>query len=102
MRHQPLRGLTQALLQVEEYHPPEIVAALLRGVLARTEGPPVHFAAMLMFLHGQAKTAFDWNQRPFFLEFNTDDDAKRRALFRDLCAKIGVDPEPYLIDSPDA
>lgn len=89
-------GLTQALLQIETYHPPEIVAALLRGVLTRTHGPPVHFAAMLMFIHGKAKTAFDWEQRPFFLEFHTPDGAKRRALFRDLCAKIGVAPEPYL------
>ncbi len=91
-------GLTQALLQVEEFHPPRIIDALLRGVLTRSEGPPVHFAAMLMFVHGRAKSAFDWDQRPFFLEFNTDDGAKRRALFRDLCAKIGVDPERYLTE----
>jgi hypothetical protein len=89
-------GLTKALLQIEEFHPPQIVDALLRGVLHRTDGPPVHFAAMLMFIHGQAKSAFDWDQRPFFLEFNTDNGAKRRTLFRELCAKIGVEPEPYL------
>lgn len=65
-------------------------------MLHRTGGPPVHFAAMLMFLHGQAASAFDWDLRPFFLEFNTDDGAKRRALFRDLCTRIGVDPQPYL------
>lgn len=89
-------GLTQALLQIEEFHPPQIIDALLRGVLTRTEGQPVHFAAMLMFLHGKTQSAFDWDQRPFFLEFKTDDSAKRRALFRDLCARIGVDPEKYL------
>ncbi|MBL9199769.1 MAG: hypothetical protein JNL39_04640 [Opitutaceae bacterium] len=92
-------GLTQALAQVEEFHPPAIVDALLRGVLTRTDGPPVHFAAMLMFIHGKAKSAFDWDRRPFFLEFNTDDGEKRRALFRDLCSKIGVDPAPYLATS---
>lgn len=89
-------GLTQALLQIQTYHPPQIIDALLRGVLARTDGAPVHFAAMLMFLHGQAKTPFDWDQRPFFLEFNPTGATKRRAVFRELCAKIGVDPEPYL------
>ncbi len=89
-------GLTQALLQIESFHPPQIVDALLRGVLNRTDGPPVHFAAMLMFIHGKAKTAFDWDLRPFFLEFRTDGGTKRRELFRELCAKIGVDPEPFL------
>ncbi|MEO5958049.1 MAG: hypothetical protein ABIZ49_14490, partial [Opitutaceae bacterium] len=87
-------GLTQALLQVESFHPPEIVAALLRGVLTRPGGNAVHFAAMLMFIHGKAKTAFDWDQRPFFLEFNTEDRTKRQALYRELCVKIGVPPDP--------
>lgn len=89
-------GLTQALLQIEEFHPPPIIEALLRGVLTRSEGHPVHFAAMLMFLHGKATSAFDWAQRPFFLKFNTDDRPERIQLFQELCGKIGVDPAKYL------
>lgn len=89
-------GLTQALLQIESYHPQPIIDALLRGLLTTSGANAVHFAAMLMFIHGQAKTAFDWNQRPFFLKFNSDDGAQRATLLRELCAKIGVAPEKYL------
>lgn len=89
-------GLTQALLEVQEYHPTEVIDALLRGVLARDEGAPVHFAAMLMYLHGKASSAFDWEQRPFFLKFHTKDPEERRKLFAELCAKIGVEPATYL------
>lgn len=88
-------GLTQALQQVETHHPPEVIAALLRGVLARDGATAVHFAAMLMYLHGQASSSFDWAQRPFYLQFHTDDAAQRRECFRELCARIGVAPEPY-------
>lgn len=84
-------GLTQALLAVESFHPPQIIDALLRGVLTRTDGPPVHFAAMLMYLHGTTSSAFDWSQRPWFLKFNTNDRGERIRLFKELCAKIGLD-----------
>lgn len=89
-------GLTQALLEVESFHPPEVIAALLRGVLARNGDHACHFAAMLMFLHGKAESAFDWELRPFFLRFNTADRTEREAMFRELCGRIGVSPEPYL------
>lgn len=89
-------GLTQALLQVEGFHPPQIMDALLRGVLVRNADTPVHFAAMLMFLHGKASSAFDWDQRPFFLKFNTTDTSERVQLFQELCEKIGVEAGNYL------
>lgn len=89
-------GLTQALDQVEKFHPPEVVDALFRGALHRKGELAVHFAAMLTFVHGKAREAFDWEQRPFFLEFHTEDRAKREAVFRELCGKVGVDPSPYL------
>jgi hypothetical protein len=89
-------GLTQALLQVEKFHPPKIIEALFRGVLARDGGTAVHFAAMLMFLHGKAESSFDWSQRPFFLEFNTEDRAEREAAFRKLCSKVGVEANDYV------
>ena len=80
-------GLTQALLEIETFHPPAVIEALLRGVLTRSGENAVHFAAMLMFLHGKAKSSFDWKHRPFFLRFNTDDGAEREKLFRELCKK---------------
>lgn len=89
-------GLTQALLQVEEFHPPEVIAALFRELLAGKCGNPVHFAAMLMFLHGKATSSFDWTHRPLFLRFNTADRAERESAFRELCEKMGVDPEKHL------
>lgn len=89
-------GLTQALDQVEHFHPPGVIDALLRLILAR-EGPvAVHFAAMLFFLFGKAKSSFDWDHRPFFLKFDTEDRTERVALFKDLCKTIGVDAEKYL------
>jgi hypothetical protein len=89
-------GLTQALLQVEEYHPPPIIDALFRGALRRSGETAVHFAAMLMFLHGKATSPFEWEQRPFFLRFNTDDRRERAGVFQELCEKTGVDPQEYL------
>jgi len=89
-------GLTQALLQVEEFHPPKVVDALLRGVIVRDGENAVHFAAMLMFIHGQADSSFDWDQRPFFLKFHATDRAEREKAFRELCDTVGVDPAKYL------
>lgn len=88
-------GLTQTLRLVERHHPPAVIAALLRGVLER-KSEAIHFSGMLMFLHGKAKSAFDWEQRPFYLKFATQVRSDREPLFRELCAKIGVDPAPYL------
>jgi hypothetical protein len=85
-------GLTQALLQVEAFHPPRVVEALFRGVLGRNGETAVLFAAMLAFLHGKAESAFDWDQRPFFLKFDTADRAQREALVHELCRFLGVDP----------
>lgn len=88
--------LAQTLLAVERHHPPPVIRALLRGVLAHTGATAVHLVAILMFFHGKARSAFDWNLRPYFLEFNTEDEAERKRLFRDLCGRIGVKPDDYL------
>ncbi len=84
-------GLGQALDQVADFHPPQIVAALLRGLLARDGATAVQFAAMLMFIHGKAPTSFDWDQRPFFPRSHTNDSVERAAACRELRATIGVD-----------
>ncbi len=82
-------GLSQALDEVEDFHPPQIVEELLRGVLAREGDAAVHFAAMLMYIHREAKEPFDWELRPWFLKFNTEDERERKSLYEELCRRIG-------------
>ena len=93
-------GLTQALLEIEEFHPPEVIRTLLRGLMERDGGTACHFAAMLYFLHGKAKSAFDWDHRPFFLRFNTTDMEEREKAVRELCATIGADPSRCIKPKP--
>lgn len=81
-------GLTQALLLVESWHPAPVVEALLLGVLERDGATAGAFAAHLLFIHGKTASAYDMEQRPFFLKFQ---DGDRLSLFRELCDRIGVD-----------
>lgn len=81
-------GLTQTMLLVESFHPPEIVDALLRGVLTRDGAIAGQFAAMLLFIHGKVSSPHDMEYRPFCLKFQ---DGDRRELFRELCERIGLD-----------
>jgi hypothetical protein len=89
-------GLTPILDEVAIFHPPAVVAELFRGLLERSGEVAVHFAAMLMFIHGKAEEPFDWDQRPFFLQFSTENRTERVAAIRELCQKIGVDPKTVL------
>ncbi len=77
------------------HHPPAVMEALLQGVVSRSGEIATHFSALLLFLHGQADSAFDMEQRPWLLRFNTDDPGERWAMFLELCGRIGVDPERY-------
>jgi hypothetical protein len=88
-------GLSEALDEVEEFHPPKVIQTLLRGALNRNGEAAVHFAAMLYFLHGKSKEPFDWHYRPFFLKFHTTDRAERKQIFHELCAAIGIDAKQY-------
>ncbi len=88
-------GLTQALHEVEQYHPPEIIETLLNCLLDRESGVLAHFAGMLMYLHGKADVPFDWEKRPFYLRFNTPDRLQREMAFRELCEAIGLDASKY-------
>lgn len=93
-------GLTQAIDEAQDLQPPIVIDTLLRGALEREGGVAVHFAALLTYLHGKAAEPFDWEQRPFFLRFHAPLGPERDAVFRELCARIGVDPEPYLRAGP--
>lgn len=89
-------GWSQALDEAADYHPDEVIAALLRGALHGNATKAVNFSAMLMYVHGQSEEPFDQAQRPFFLKFSTDDRDERIDAFRALCEKIGLDAEKYL------
>lgn len=89
-------GLTQTLDQVETFHPQGIVDALLRGLLKRGDSGAVNFAGMLLYIYGKADSSFDWDRRPLFLRFDTDDLGERQQAFIAICTIIGVDPYPYL------
>ncbi|MEP6762927.1 MAG: hypothetical protein ABJB66_01390 [Gemmatimonadaceae bacterium] len=89
-------GLTSALDQVAEFHPPKIVDALFRGLFERKGEIATHYAAMLVYVHGKSDDIFDWDRRPLFLRFNDDDGAARRRAFPELCEILGVDPDEKL------
>ena len=97
LRHTEIyTGLTQALNEVAQFHPPEVIDALLHGTLERKGEVAVHLAAMLFFLHGKASSTFDTTHHSFFLRFATPDSAARELAFRDLCEAIGTNPKKYL------
>jgi hypothetical protein len=82
-------GMTHVLTLVEDLHPPAVVDALLRGTLDEHRSVPVHYAAMLLYLHGQAAEPFDWEVRPFVLRFADSGPDERQAAYRELCERIG-------------
>jgi hypothetical protein len=95
-RAEPFAGLPATLDAVAAHHPPPVIDALLRGALHRPGAAAVHYAAMLLYLHGEAAEPFDWNHRPFFLRFDATDRAERERAFTELCERIGVDVRRFI------
>jgi hypothetical protein len=92
-----MHGLTHALDLAEAHRDaPAVMEALFRAARREDREAAVHAAALIAYLHGNAKEDFDWDRRPFYLQFADADPAVREAAFRALCAESGVDPEPYL------
>jgi hypothetical protein len=56
-------GLSQALDEVEEFHPTEVIDELFRGVLKHDGEVATLFVAMLFFLYGKADSPFDMEHR---------------------------------------
>ena len=54
-----------------------------------TEVMRVHAAALSLFLAGKAKEPFDWDERPFFLRFGSEDRAERLVAYRELQQRVG-------------
>jgi hypothetical protein len=83
-------GLDLTLDQIERTHPPQVVAAMLKRIERDPGVAAVHFAALLLYLHGHAASAFDWDQRPFFLRFNPGDEIDRQQAIDELYQRIGT------------
>lgn len=55
-----------------EHRTPAVAKALLDLARLGNSVQRVNAAAMLLYVCGQAKEPFDWEQRPFFLRFNSE------------------------------
>lgn len=89
-------GLDAVLSEAADFHPAPVVDALFRAARHRSGDVAVHFAALLYFIHGLTDEPFDWDHRPFFLRFHTEDRAEREVVFRELCQAVKVDAARYL------
>ena len=85
-------GLTQALDLAEEHPTERVKQTLFWCALHGNDDVRVHAAALLFYLYGIAQSNFDWEFRPFFLRFGTEDMEERRAAFLELCQRVNVDP----------
>lgn len=81
-------GLTEALYEIEDVHPPAVIDALWRGLADRPGPIAVHLAARLAYLHGLSREPFDWSLRPFFLSFHSEDPVQRAAAIAELRRRI--------------
>jgi len=86
-----VRAVERGALDLAERHPtPRVKRALLDCARLAPATTRVNAAAMLMYLCGKAEEAFDWNQRPFFLRFATEDNQELRAAWMELRERTGV------------
>ena len=85
-------GLTRALLLAEQYPTEAVKRALLQASGRKTE-IAMHCGALLCYLCGKAKEAFDWDLRPLFLRLAPgNDETDRKAAYRELCALVEMTP----------
>ena len=85
-------GSTRALLLAEQ-HPSEQVKRALLEAAGRKSEIAMHCAALLCYLSGKAKEAFDWELRPLFLRLVPGNELSDRELaYRELCALVEMTP----------
>lgn len=80
-------GLVEAMLLVEEFHPPSVIEALVQGLRTRDPVNADEFAMMLLVIHGKAESLYDLDVRRTLPRFEGDD---REAQVRDVCERIGL------------
>ena len=85
-------GSTRALLLAEQ-HPSEQVKRALLEAAGRKSEIAMHCAALLCYLSGKAKEAFDWELRPLFLRLVPGNElSDREQAYRELCALVEMTP----------
>lgn len=88
LRLRSIQGSTRALLMAEG-HPSEAVKGALLRASGRKNEIAMHCAALLCYLSGKAKEAFDWELRPLFLRLAPDnEEVDRKAAFAELCELV--------------
>jgi len=92
-------GLSQTLYLVETYHPKEVIKELFCGLLNREGEVAVSYAAMLFYIYGKTEYYFPFEDREFFLKFNTSNLSDRKIVFKELCNKISVDCTEYFLSN---
>jgi hypothetical protein len=86
-----VHAVERGALDLAESHPtPRVKRALLDCARLSNPTTRVNAAAMLMYLCGKADEPFDWNQRPFFLRFGTEDNQELRVAWTELRERTGV------------
>jgi hypothetical protein len=85
---QIMSGLSEALDQIETFHPPPVLDALFRGLMEREGEVAYHCAELLAVIHGVVPSRHDWSMRPLYLRFNTEDREARREALAELEALI--------------
>ena len=86
-----VRAVASGALDLAESHPtPRVKRAVLDCARLAAPTTRVHAAALLMFLCGKADEPFDWNQRPFFLRFASEDNRELRAAWTELRERTGI------------
>jgi hypothetical protein len=82
-------GLSAALDLAAEHATPYLREVLLDCARGGHPDVRVHAAALTLYLAGKAESPFDWNHRPFFLQFGEEDRTTREKAYAELCRRIG-------------
>jgi HEAT repeat protein len=88
-----MEGLSKAIDMAEGHPSPSIQETLLDLALNGDEDQRIHCAALALYLGGKAEEAFDWNHRPFFLQFGDIDRRVQIQAYKELCERLGVAPK---------
>jgi hypothetical protein len=81
-------GLDASLRMAENCNTAVVRRALLDRARSGDSTVRVHMVAMLYFLMGRTKEAFDWKHRPYFLKFGVDDNPALRDVWIPLRAEL--------------
>ncbi len=83
------QGVPRALRVLADFHPPATIDALLEASLEREGDVAIHCAALVMFLHGKASSAFDRAHLPFLQRFTSKVPGERASAYEELRTLVG-------------